>query len=64
MGSSNASPVPEGTLGSLSHLWHVLDYVFSQFHFYEVALVTSICARLGMKDFGVYYKITDHEKKY
>ena len=36
MGSSNAFPVPDGTLGSLLLLCHVLDYVFSIFHFYEV----------------------------
>ena len=36
MGRSNAFPVPDGTLGSLLYLCHVLDYVFSIFHFYEV----------------------------
>ena len=36
MGCSNAFPVPDGTLGSLLHLYHVLDYVLSIFHFYEV----------------------------
>ena len=35
-GSSNAFSVPDGTLRSLLHLCHVLDYVFSIFHFYEV----------------------------
>ena len=38
MGSSNAFPVPEGTLGFLSHLWYVLDYLFSIFQCYEVVV--------------------------
>ena len=36
LGSSNAFPVPDGTLGSLLYLCHFLDYVFSIFPFYEV----------------------------
>ena len=40
MGSSNVFHVLDGTLGSFFffflHLCHVLDYVFSIFHFYEV----------------------------
>ena len=36
LGCSNAFPVPDGTLGSLSHSCHLLDYVFSMFHFNEV----------------------------
>ena len=59
LGNSNAFPVPDGTLESLLYLCHVLDYVFSIFHVYEVVnckfnhyelcLVTSICARLGLQ---------------
>ena len=31
MGNWNAFPVPEGTSGSLSHLWHVLDHPYFTF---------------------------------
>ena len=44
MGSSNAFPVPDGTLGCLLHLCHVLDYVFSIFHFYCPACRTTLVA--------------------
>ena len=57
---------PRTSLESFLHLWSVLqDVYFPLFHFYELVvkfnpyelgLITSICACLGMADFGTYNK--------
>ena len=65
MGSSNAFPVPDGTIGSLLHLSHVLDYVFSIFHFYEVVncKLQSLWIRSGYINLCTFrhtIKVTDH----
>ena len=54
------------SLESFLYLWSVIQYVyFPPFHFYELVvnfnhyelgLITSICACLGMTDFGTYNK--------
>ena len=65
LGSSNAFPVPDGTIGSLLHLCHVLDYVFSIFHFCEVVNCKLLSLWIGsgyinLCTFVHTIKVTDH----
>ena len=50
-GSSCAFPVPEDIIG----VFHFYALVVN-FNHYELGLITSICACLGMTDFGTYNK--------